>query len=204
MNLNVCPNLIETNRKQTKIRLNQLRSIKFIKIEPTHFLFCMLWNPDKLITQINRIDFMSLAGLSNFDLHPLVWPTSQPCTISNVGSICQNYGDMMIVGSSGCLTKLVEMCASCDPDNHEYEGIFFWCWHELFGKKWLNFRGDKFFCWQFQVIYMTGWKEHHSQQKAKRRGSATISLDDIKDQFGKDNWVWSPCLVKLGHFNLQS
>ncbi|KAI4377563.1 hypothetical protein MLD38_015167 [Melastoma candidum] len=28
----------------------------------------------------------------------------------------------------------------------------------------------------FQVIYMTGWKEHPSQQKAKKRGSATISF----------------------------
>ncbi|KAH7835442.1 hypothetical protein Vadar_026172 [Vaccinium darrowii] len=35
----------------------------------------------------------------------------------------------------------------------------------------------------FQVIYMTGWKEHHSQQKAKRRGSATISFKDIQTQF---------------------
>ncbi|XP_022141744.1 putative methyltransferase At1g22800 [Momordica charantia] len=38
----------------------------------------------------------------------------------------------------------------------------------------------------FQVIYMTGWKEHSSQQKAKRRGSATISFTDIKKQFGTD------------------
>lgn len=37
----------------------------------------------------------------------------------------------------------------------------------------------------FQVIYMTGWKEHHSQQKAKRRGSATVSFQDIKNQFGE-------------------
>ncbi|XP_019052044.1 PREDICTED: putative methyltransferase At1g22800 [Nelumbo nucifera] len=36
----------------------------------------------------------------------------------------------------------------------------------------------------FQVIYMTGWKEHPSQQKAKRRGSATISFNDIQKQFG--------------------
>ncbi|XAR65828.1 Malonyl-[acyl-carrier protein] O-methyltransferase [Bertholletia excelsa] len=36
----------------------------------------------------------------------------------------------------------------------------------------------------FQVIYMTGWREHHSQQKAKRRGSATISFNDIQRQFG--------------------
>ncbi|GMN24809.1 hypothetical protein TIFTF001_000708 [Ficus carica] len=36
----------------------------------------------------------------------------------------------------------------------------------------------------FQVIYMTGWKEHPSQQKAKRRGSANISFEDIQKQFG--------------------
>ncbi|XP_019462588.1 PREDICTED: putative methyltransferase At1g22800 [Lupinus angustifolius] len=36
----------------------------------------------------------------------------------------------------------------------------------------------------FQVIYMTGWKEHPSQQKAKRRGSATISFKDIQNEFG--------------------
>ena len=35
-----------------------------------------------------------------------------------------------------------------------------------------------------QVIYMTGWKEHHSQQKAKRRGSATVSFQDIQKEFG--------------------
>ncbi|KAM7279759.1 hypothetical protein ACFE04_006893 [Oxalis oulophora] len=38
----------------------------------------------------------------------------------------------------------------------------------------------------FQVIYMTGWKEHHSQQKAKRRGSATVSFEDLQKQFGND------------------
>ncbi|KAF8025172.1 hypothetical protein BT93_F2113 [Corymbia citriodora subsp. variegata] len=36
----------------------------------------------------------------------------------------------------------------------------------------------------FQVIYMTGWKEHPSQPKAKQRGSATISFKDIQNQFG--------------------
>ncbi|XP_018674404.2 putative methyltransferase At1g22800, mitochondrial [Musa acuminata AAA Group] len=36
----------------------------------------------------------------------------------------------------------------------------------------------------FQVIYMTGWKEHPSQQKAKRRGSATASFGDIQKHFG--------------------
>ncbi|KAG2623471.1 putative methyltransferase At1g22800, mitochondrial [Panicum virgatum] len=35
----------------------------------------------------------------------------------------------------------------------------------------------------FQVIYMTGWREHPSQQKAKRRGSATISFSDIQKEF---------------------
>ncbi|CAM0946996.1 unnamed protein product [Alopecurus aequalis] len=38
----------------------------------------------------------------------------------------------------------------------------------------------------FQVIYMTGWKEHSSQQKAKRRGSATVSFGDIRKQFGSN------------------
>lgn len=39
----------------------------------------------------------------------------------------------------------------------------------------------------FQVIYMTGWKEHSSQQKAKKRGSATISFKDLQNQFGRNN-----------------
>ncbi|KQJ91898.1 putative methyltransferase At1g22800, mitochondrial [Brachypodium distachyon] len=38
----------------------------------------------------------------------------------------------------------------------------------------------------FQVIYMTGWREHSSQQKAKQRGSATVSFSDIRKQFGSD------------------
>ncbi|CAA7396541.1 unnamed protein product [Spirodela intermedia] len=38
----------------------------------------------------------------------------------------------------------------------------------------------------FQVIYMTGWKEHPSQQKSKRRGSATVSFQDIQKHFGSD------------------
>lgn len=37
-----------------------------------------------------------------------------------------------------------------------------------------------------QVIYMTGWKEHPSQQKAKRRGSATLSFSDLQKQFGSN------------------
>lgn len=36
----------------------------------------------------------------------------------------------------------------------------------------------------FQVIYMTGWREHPSQPKAKKRGSATVSFSDIQKQFG--------------------
>ncbi|XP_011010502.1 PREDICTED: putative methyltransferase At1g22800 isoform X2 [Populus euphratica] len=39
----------------------------------------------------------------------------------------------------------------------------------------------------FQVIFMTGWREHPSQPKAKRRGSATISFDDVQKQFGSDS-----------------
>ncbi|KAI4351810.1 hypothetical protein L6164_006123 [Bauhinia variegata] len=39
----------------------------------------------------------------------------------------------------------------------------------------------------FQVIYMTGWKEHPSQQKAKRRGSATISFQDIQKHLGSQD-----------------
>ncbi|RZR83642.1 hypothetical protein BHM03_00010317 [Ensete ventricosum] len=35
-----------------------------------------------------------------------------------------------------------------------------------------------------KVIYMTGWKEHPSQQKAKSRGSATVSIGDIQKHFG--------------------
>ncbi|XP_004299868.1 PREDICTED: putative methyltransferase At1g22800 [Fragaria vesca subsp. vesca] len=38
----------------------------------------------------------------------------------------------------------------------------------------------------FQVIYMTGWKEHSSQPRAKRRGSATVSFQDIQKQFGSE------------------
>lgn len=34
---------------------------------------------------------------------------------------------------------------------------------------------------------MTGWKEHPSQQKAKQRGSATISFKDLQNQFGRNN-----------------
>ncbi|KAG6427912.1 hypothetical protein SASPL_112159 [Salvia splendens] len=36
----------------------------------------------------------------------------------------------------------------------------------------------------FQVIFMTGWREHPSQQRAKKRGSATVSFKDIHKEFG--------------------
>ncbi|XP_010912691.1 putative methyltransferase At1g22800, mitochondrial [Elaeis guineensis] len=39
----------------------------------------------------------------------------------------------------------------------------------------------------FQVIYMTGWREHPSQQKARRRGSATVSFEDIQKHFGSNS-----------------
>jgi NADH dehydrogenase [ubiquinone] 1 alpha subcomplex assembly factor 5 len=34
----------------------------------------------------------------------------------------------------------------------------------------------------FQIIYLIGWKEHHSQQKPKERGSATFSLKELSSQ----------------------
>ncbi|KFK44370.1 hypothetical protein AALP_AA1G248500 [Arabis alpina] len=36
----------------------------------------------------------------------------------------------------------------------------------------------------FQVIYMTGWREHSSHPQAKQRGSATVSFTDLQKQFG--------------------
>ncbi|KAB1210933.1 putative methyltransferase At1g22800 [Morella rubra] len=39
----------------------------------------------------------------------------------------------------------------------------------------------------FQVIYMTGWRDHPSQQKARSRGSATISFKDIQQQLGRES-----------------
>tara|TARA_B100000683_G_scaffold115373_1_gene113344 strand:- start:4804 stop:5946 length:1143 start_codon:yes stop_codon:yes gene_type:complete len=32
----------------------------------------------------------------------------------------------------------------------------------------------------FEVLYMTGWRSHESQQSAKQRGSATVSLADLQ------------------------
>ncbi|KAH7291525.1 hypothetical protein KP509_29G020400 [Ceratopteris richardii] len=36
----------------------------------------------------------------------------------------------------------------------------------------------------FQVIYLAGWRPHPSQQSAKKRGSATVSFEDIQKVFG--------------------
>ncbi|KAL9432422.1 hypothetical protein AB3S75_027456 [Citrus x aurantiifolia] len=44
----------------------------------------------------------------------------------------------------------------------------------------------------FQVIYMTGWREHYSQPKPKRRGSATVSFKDIHKHFGSENQSAQP------------
>lgn len=35
-----------------------------------------------------------------------------------------------------------------------------------------------------QVIYMTGWAPHDSQQRARKRGSATVSLKDLEKGLG--------------------
>lgn len=32
-----------------------------------------------------------------------------------------------------------------------------------------------------QVLYMTGWAPHASQQKPSRRGSATVSFEDLQE-----------------------
>jgi len=32
----------------------------------------------------------------------------------------------------------------------------------------------------YEVLYMTGWRAHQSQQVAKARGSATVSLEDLQ------------------------
>ncbi|KAH9781519.1 putative methyltransferase [Citrus sinensis] len=44
----------------------------------------------------------------------------------------------------------------------------------------------------FQAIYMTGWREHYSQPKPKRRGSATVSFKDIHKHFGSENQSAQP------------
>ena len=38
------------------------------------------------------------------------------------------------------------------------------------------------FHWSYlQVLYMTGWAPHASQQQPSRRGSATVSFEDLQD-----------------------
>ena len=38
------------------------------------------------------------------------------------------------------------------------------------------------FHWSYaQVLYMTGWAPHASQQQPARRGSATVSFEDLQD-----------------------
>ena len=32
----------------------------------------------------------------------------------------------------------------------------------------------------FEILYMTGWRPHSSQQTAKQRGTATVSLSDLQ------------------------
>ncbi|GAY59517.1 hypothetical protein CUMW_195050 [Citrus unshiu] len=44
----------------------------------------------------------------------------------------------------------------------------------------------------FQVICTTGWGEHYSQPKPKRRGSATVSFKDIHKHFGSENQSAQP------------
>ena len=38
----------------------------------------------------------------------------------------------------------------------------------------------------FQVVYMTGWAPHVSQQKPSQRGSATVSFEDLVSGLGGD------------------
>ena len=39
---------------------------------------------------------------------------------------------------------------------------------------------------------MTGWREHYSQPKPKRMGSATVSFKDIHKHFGSENQSAQP------------
>lgn len=36
-----------------------------------------------------------------------------------------------------------------------------------------------------QVIFMTGWAPHESQQQAMQRGSATVTLEDLQAELEK-------------------
>lgn len=38
----------------------------------------------------------------------------------------------------------------------------------------------------FEVIYMTGWAPHPSQQQPARRGSATVSFEDLVKDLGSE------------------
>ena len=38
----------------------------------------------------------------------------------------------------------------------------------------------------FQILYMTGWSPSDTQQKAKERGSATVSLGDLKSALERE------------------
>lgn len=38
----------------------------------------------------------------------------------------------------------------------------------------------------YEVIYMTGWAPHPSQQKAARRGSATVSFEELVEDLGAE------------------
>eukprot|EP00898_Chlorokybus_atmophyticus_P006440 jgi/Chlat1/6798/Chrsp51S00506 len=39
----------------------------------------------------------------------------------------------------------------------------------------------------YEVIYMAGWSPHDSQQKPKRRGSATVSMEDLQSMIERDS-----------------
>ena len=38
----------------------------------------------------------------------------------------------------------------------------------------------------FEILYMTGWRPHSSQQTAKQRGTATVSLSDLQKHLDGD------------------